>query len=81
VEPVEWPGDLHEPWPLCLESLPDRALGQFGMLVRFGVSDASVEQPSIQLLVARHPQPRREEVRIPGEVARESAMMSPSIPI
>src|SRR6516162_7789114 len=61
VEPVEWPGDLHEPRPLCLESLPDRALDQFGMLVRFGVTDASVEQPGVQLLVARHPQPRREE--------------------
>src|SRR5437588_7349867 len=44
-----------------LESLPDRAVGQFGMLVRFGVGDASVEQPGVQLLVARHPQPWREE--------------------
>ena len=35
--------------------------GQFGMLVRFGVGDASVEQPGVQLLVARHSQPRREE--------------------
>src|SRR5437868_14536385 len=31
------------------------------MLVRFGVSDASVEQPGVQLLITRHPQPRREE--------------------
>ena len=44
VEPVEWAGDLHELRPLRLESLPDRAVGQFGMLVRFGVGDASVEQ-------------------------------------
>ena len=32
------------------------------MLVRFGVGDASsVEQPGVQLVVACHPQPRREE--------------------
>ena len=31
------------------------------MLVRLGVGDAAVEQPGVQLLVARHPQPRREE--------------------
>jgi hypothetical protein len=31
------------------------------MLVRFGVGDASIEQPGVQLLVARHSQPRREE--------------------
>ena len=31
------------------------------MLVRLGVGDASVEQPGVQLLVVRHPQPRREE--------------------
>ena len=34
VEPVEWPGNLHELRPLRLESLPDRAVGQFGMVVR-----------------------------------------------
>jgi hypothetical protein len=52
---------MHELRPLRLESLPDRAVGQFGMLVRFGVGDASIEQPGVQLLVARHSQPRREE--------------------
>src|SRR5438552_17275289 len=31
------------------------------MLVRLGIGDASVEQPGVQLLVVRHPQPRREE--------------------
>jgi hypothetical protein len=53
--------NLHELWPFRLESLPDRAVGQLGVLVRFGVGDASVEQPGVQLLVARHAQPRREE--------------------
>ena len=61
VEPVEGPGNLYQLWPLRLESLPDRAAGQLGMLVRLGVGDTSVEQPGVQLLVARHPQPRREE--------------------
>src|SRR5271167_606223 len=61
VEPVEWPSNLHQLRALRLESLPDRAVGQLGMLVRLGVGDASVEQPGVQLLVARYPQPRREE--------------------
>src|SRR6516164_1599730 len=55
MEPVEWSRNLHELRPLRLESLPDRAVGQFGMLMRFGVGDASVERPGVQLLVARHP--------------------------
>src|SRR5271169_3687065 len=61
VEPVEWAGDRHQLRAFRLEGLPDRAVGQLGMPVRLGVSHAAVEQPSIQLLVARHPQPRREE--------------------
>jgi hypothetical protein len=61
VEPVEWPSNLHQLRALRLESLPDRAVHQFGMLVRFGVGDASVEQPGVQLLIARHPKPWREE--------------------
>jgi hypothetical protein len=59
--PSNGPSNLHQLRALRLESLPDRAVGQLGMLVRFGVSHASVEQPRIQLLVVRHPQPRREE--------------------
>jgi hypothetical protein len=31
------------------------------MLVRLGVGNASVEQPGVQLLVAGHPQARREQ--------------------
>ena len=61
MEAVEWAGDRHQLGALGFEGLPDRAVGQLGMLVRFGVGDASVEQPGIQLLVACHPQPRREE--------------------
>ena len=58
VETVKWPSDLHEPRPFRVDNLPDRAVGQFGMLVRCGIGDAPGEQPGVQLLVARHPQPR-----------------------
>ena len=34
---------------------------ELGMPVRLGVGDALVEQPGVQLVVALHPQPRREE--------------------
>src|SRR5437879_7040168 len=61
VEAVERSADRHQLGPLRLEGLPDRPVGQFGMLVRLGVSDAAIEEPSVQLLVAGHPQPRREE--------------------
>src|SRR6266496_6866263 len=53
--------DRHQLGPLRLERLPDREVGQFGMLVRLGVGDAAIEQPGVQLLVARHPKSRREE--------------------
>ena len=36
MEPVKWPSNLHQLRPLRLESLPDRAVGELGMLVRFG---------------------------------------------
>src|ERR1700740_3558015 len=54
-------GDLNQLQALRLKHLPNRALAQLGMLVRLGVSDAAVEQPGVQLLIARHPQPWREE--------------------
>jgi hypothetical protein len=50
VEPLEWSSNLHQLPALRLESRPDRAVGQLGMLMRFGVRDASVEQPGVQLL-------------------------------
>jgi hypothetical protein len=40
VEPVEWPGNLHQLRPLRLKSLPDRAAGQFGMLCALGIGEA-----------------------------------------
>src|SRR3954447_6710643 len=61
MKTVERTADRHQLGPLRLEHLPDRAVGQLGMLVRLGVGDAAVEQPGVQLLIARYPQPRREE--------------------
>jgi hypothetical protein len=61
VEPVEWTGDRHQLRTFHLKGLPDRAVGQLGMPVRRGVSDTALEQPGVQLLIARHPQPRREK--------------------
>src|SRR6516164_9277736 len=61
MKPVEQAADRHQLGALRLECLPDRAVGQLRVLVRLGVSNTSVEQPRVQLLIARHPQPRREE--------------------
>ena len=47
VERVEWSSNLHQLPALRLESRPDRAVGQLGMLVRLGVGNASVEQPGV----------------------------------
>jgi hypothetical protein len=61
VEAIEASGNRHQVRPLCFEHLPDRLIGDLGMLVRLGVGDAAVEQQPVQLFVAAHPQPRREE--------------------
>ena len=60
-KPSKRPRYGNELRPLLLEHLPDRPLRSLGMGVRLGVSDAFVEQPSVQLVVALEPQPRREE--------------------
>jgi hypothetical protein len=61
LETVERAADRHQLGAFLLERLPDRAVGQLGMLVRLGVGNTSIEQPGVQLVVARHPQPRHEE--------------------
>ena len=58
AEPVKPAGDRHELGALRLKDLPDRVVGQFRMPVRFGMSDTPVEQPSVQFVIARDPQPR-----------------------
>ena len=57
TEPVEPAADRHELGALGLKDLPDRLVGQFRMPVRLGIGDAPVEQPSVQLVIARDPQP------------------------
>ena len=61
MEAVEPAAIRHEAWAFVLEHLPARALLELGMRVGFGVDDALIEQPAVQLVVALHPQPRREE--------------------
>src|ERR1700738_4534900 len=61
MEPVKRAADGHEARTLRLEGLPDRAIRQLWVLVHLGIGDTSVEQPSVQLFVARHSQPRRKE--------------------
>ena len=61
MEAVEAPGIGHEARPLGLEHLPDRLVMNLGMPMRSGPSDAAVDQPGIELLVALHPHARREE--------------------
>ena len=61
VEPVERAADRHQLGRSASKACQIVQVGQLGMLVRLGVGDASVEQPGVQLVIARHPQPRREE--------------------
>src|SRR6202007_1221614 len=57
----ELAGIGNELWPLRLEHLPDRLLGQLWMVMRLGIRDAFVEQPGVQFVEILEPQTRREE--------------------
>src|SRR3984893_18464789 len=61
LDPVQRAAEGNEARTLRLEGLPDRAIRQLWVLVHLGIGDTSVEQPSVQLFVARHSQPRRKE--------------------
>jgi hypothetical protein len=61
MEAIEAAGIRHQAWTLRFEHVPDRLIASLGMRMRFGVSDALIEQPAVQLLVAPHPDPRGEE--------------------
>src|SRR4051812_2150685 len=61
MEPVKPPSIAHQARPLRLKDLPDRLLALFRMTVRPGMGDAFVEQPGVEFVVARHPQPWAEE--------------------
>src|ERR1700746_1180994 len=58
-EPGDAAADRHALGAPPRKDLPDRLVGQFWMPVCLGISDAPVEQPSVQLVIACHPQPRR----------------------
>jgi len=61
MEAVEAAAQLHELLPFFLENLPDCAVGAFRMTMRLGVSNAFVEKPGVQLVVALEPQTRRKK--------------------
>ena len=61
METIEAAPVFHQARPLLLEDIPDRSLRKFGMPVGAGMGDALVQQPGVQLLIAVHPQPGREE--------------------
>ena len=47
--------------PFLYEDLPDRPLGPLRVGVRFRPGQTFIEEPSVQLVIAPEPQPRREE--------------------
>ena len=61
VEAIERADIGDQAWPLGLEHLPDRLLGDVGMLVRFGVGDAPILEPGVQFGVGFELRPRHEE--------------------
>jgi hypothetical protein len=61
MEAVEPAGIGNKLWPLRLEHLPDRLLGQLRMAMCLGVGDAFVGEPGVELVIVFEPQPRREE--------------------
>jgi hypothetical protein len=61
MEPVEPSGIGNQAWPLRLEGLPDRPVALLWMAMRLGVGDGLIHQPGIQLVIALHSEPRREE--------------------
>jgi hypothetical protein len=48
-EPAERAAKLHQARPFLLEHVPDRSILELGMLDSFGVGDALIFQPCIQL--------------------------------
>src|SRR6202167_2368297 len=60
-EAVELAGIRNELRPLRLEHLPYRPICKLRMLMRLGIGDTLIEQPSVHLVVGLEPQPRGEE--------------------
>src|ERR1700677_5188029 len=61
VEAVELAGIRNELRPLRLEHLPYRPICKLRMVMRLGIGDTLIEQPSVHLVVGLEPNPRREE--------------------
>lgn len=61
METIERPRIWDEAGAFRLKHLPDRLIGLFGMAVRFGVGNAFVQEPAIQLIETFDPQARCEE--------------------
>jgi hypothetical protein len=55
MESIEPAGIGDQLWPLRLEHLPDRLLGQLRVAMRLGIGDAFIEQPGVHLVVALEP--------------------------
>ena len=61
METIEGASVTYQMRPFGLEHLPDRLIGLFGVAVRFGVGNAFVQEPAIQLIETFDPQARCEE--------------------
>src|SRR5436190_21317510 len=61
MEPIEAPRIGNQARALGLEDLKNCPVAELGVAMTFGVGNALVEEPVVQLLVALHPQPWREE--------------------
>ena len=61
VESIEAAAIGDELRALALEHVPDRSPALFGMGVRLGPSEAFVDEPGVQVVIALEPKPRREE--------------------
>ena len=55
TNPPNGPAKLHQARPFLLEHVPDRSILELGMPGSFGVGDALIFQPCIQLGQAFHP--------------------------
>ena len=52
METIEGASVTYQMRPFGLEHLPDRLIGLLRMLMRFGVGDALIKQPDVQLIQA-----------------------------
>ena len=63
MEAVERAGIGHKARPLRPEHLPDGLVAYLRMRLRLGPGDAAVDEPGVQLVIARHTRTRGEKKR------------------